>query len=291
MRINIVKPCAEDWHEMTPIEQGRFCGSCNKTVVDFSNWSRNDIIHYFKAINSKKICGRFQKSDLHTELILNEVHVFANKPTITTKNRPSALFLMTVGMLLMYSCNNSIEIPAATENITHNSNENADQTSTSNDSIAKNEKSTVSSKKAEKPIDKSAQNIGNTDVSGSNPNTSFPNAHSAKIPNPEIMMMGEPILEYPEIEASFPGGFDALHRFLVKNIDYSKCEENEKILVRFSVQADGEISDIVIIRGSNAANITEVKRVISAMPNWIPAQYIGQSVESKVTIPIIINSR
>jgi hypothetical protein len=39
VQINIPKPCHENWHSMTPKEQGRFCGSCDKIVVDFSKMS------------------------------------------------------------------------------------------------------------------------------------------------------------------------------------------------------------------------------------------------------------
>jgi len=37
----IPTPCHEDWNKMTPNQQGKFCASCCKQVVDFSLMSDN----------------------------------------------------------------------------------------------------------------------------------------------------------------------------------------------------------------------------------------------------------
>ena len=49
---NFPKPClsyvcSEDWNNMKPCEQGRFCGSCQKTVVDFTEKSDAEIQEMF----------------------------------------------------------------------------------------------------------------------------------------------------------------------------------------------------------------------------------------------------
>ncbi len=60
--LRIKKPCTENWEAMTPVEKGRFCDSCQKTVVDFSSMSESDIIQFFQnyAGDKKQICGRLQ---------------------------------------------------------------------------------------------------------------------------------------------------------------------------------------------------------------------------------------
>lgn len=40
-KLNIAKPCREEWQNMTPNELGRHCQNCQKTVVDFS--SKTDV--------------------------------------------------------------------------------------------------------------------------------------------------------------------------------------------------------------------------------------------------------
>ena len=41
--ISIPQPCSQSWQQMTPVEQGRHCESCCKTVVDFTPMSNDEI--------------------------------------------------------------------------------------------------------------------------------------------------------------------------------------------------------------------------------------------------------
>lgn len=69
--LNIAEPCHENWQNMTPQEQGRFCGSCQKTVVDFTMMSDQEVLSYFlKADHS--VCGRFAEDQLNKELVITE---------------------------------------------------------------------------------------------------------------------------------------------------------------------------------------------------------------------------
>ncbi|WP_298141001.1 carboxypeptidase-like regulatory domain-containing protein [Flavobacterium sp.] len=68
INISIPKPCQENWLEMTPSEQGRFCQLCNKNVFDFTQSSDREIA---KAIEKDAfLCGRFTTSQLDRELIV-----------------------------------------------------------------------------------------------------------------------------------------------------------------------------------------------------------------------------
>lgn len=61
-KITIPKPCHEDWNKMTPNGNGKFCGSCSKKVVDFTNMMPNEIQVYFQQHGN--VCGRFKNSQL-----------------------------------------------------------------------------------------------------------------------------------------------------------------------------------------------------------------------------------
>lgn len=63
-KIEIPKPCHEDWNSMTPDEKGAFCGSCNKSVHDFTNRSDEEIAEVFMNSGGAKICGRFNASQV-----------------------------------------------------------------------------------------------------------------------------------------------------------------------------------------------------------------------------------
>jgi hypothetical protein len=63
-KIIIPEPCHEGWHTMQPNENGRFCNSCEKTVVDFTQMNREEIQHFFVAKRGEKICGHFKISQV-----------------------------------------------------------------------------------------------------------------------------------------------------------------------------------------------------------------------------------
>ena len=61
-KIWIDKPCQEDWHEMLPENQGKYCLSCQKSVIDFTGMSNEDILRIIAA--KDKLCGRFEDYQL-----------------------------------------------------------------------------------------------------------------------------------------------------------------------------------------------------------------------------------
>jgi len=64
----IPQPCHEDWDKMTPETQGRFCASCEKTVVDFSLMTDNELIKFLSK-SKGHLCGRFDSEQLQRPLI------------------------------------------------------------------------------------------------------------------------------------------------------------------------------------------------------------------------------
>lgn len=65
LKITIPKPCHENWNGMTPDEKGRFCSLCAKSVVDFTAMPRTEVEDYLLTNSDKKVCGRFNSSQLH----------------------------------------------------------------------------------------------------------------------------------------------------------------------------------------------------------------------------------
>ncbi|PZD77002.1 carboxypeptidase-like regulatory domain-containing protein [Mesonia sp. K7] len=62
LKIDIPEPCSESWQKMTPNQDGRFCDSCQKTVVDFTKFSDRELLHYIKG--KDQLCGRFYQNQL-----------------------------------------------------------------------------------------------------------------------------------------------------------------------------------------------------------------------------------
>ncbi len=62
--IQIPEPCHEDWSKMTPVDQGRYCQSCCKEVVDFSAMTDQEIISFLSKPRGKT-CGNFSSDQLN----------------------------------------------------------------------------------------------------------------------------------------------------------------------------------------------------------------------------------
>lgn len=71
LQLNIADPCHENWQNMTPQEQGRFCGTCQKTVVDFTMMSDQQVLNYFLNVDHN-VCGRFADDQLNKELVITK---------------------------------------------------------------------------------------------------------------------------------------------------------------------------------------------------------------------------
>jgi hypothetical protein len=63
-RLTIKEPCHENWNQMSPSDKGRFCGSCQKDVVDFTSMTDNEIHNYFIQNSKQRTCGRLYNHQL-----------------------------------------------------------------------------------------------------------------------------------------------------------------------------------------------------------------------------------
>ncbi len=86
-----------------------------------------------------------------------------------------------------------------------------------------------------------------------------------------------------EVEPTFPGGSDAWHKYLEKNLNTSiptnKGAPPGKYTVNlnFTVSADGTLKDINANRSPYGTS-EEAYRVLKAVPHWIPAKLEGKDV-------------
>ena len=96
----------------------------------------------------------------------------------------------------------------------------------------------------------------------------------------------------PENVAQFPGGEMELKRFILENIKSPNQEDiTGKVYVKFDVNRNGSINNILVIRGIEDCNTCsdEAIRLISTMPKWIPAKKNGISIDSEVSLSITFN--
>ena len=84
-KIILPNPCNANWDEMTPNDKGKHCGSCKKTVVDFTTMNDEQIKDYLNnheihTGNTNKQLFKYYLTYPHRDL-----HFSRNSHSITIK--------------------------------------------------------------------------------------------------------------------------------------------------------------------------------------------------------------
>ena len=92
----------------------------------------------------------------------------------------------------------------------------------------------------------------------------------------------------------FPGGMKALMEYISTNLRYpedaKQAKKSGRVIARFTVQEDGSIADVEIIRSVYPSMDAEAIRVLQGMPQWQPGMQDGKAVAVKYTVPIMFNA-
>ena len=101
---------------------------------------------------------------------------------------------------------------------------------------------------------------------------------------------GDEIFVVVEQMPEFPGGMQALKKFLGQNVTYPEDAYKQKIegrvIVEFTVKKDGSLSDFKVIRGVHPSLDSEALRVLKLQPRWKPGMQRNQAVNVKFTVPV-----
>lgn len=263
--------------DMEPVQNGYHCAQCEKTVVDFRNYSADEIQTYFKAKKGQHVCGILnQKPDeelppvtitgdrlyrgvsrlFFAALLLAFAHLFVGCGGPTEATPPPTEYLMGAIAIPDVPLQKDTVIPNTPFRKTPLPRTVCRETSTPPDSTA-----TI------------------TD----------PGLQSDEIESTDPVVLGNMVHStMPE----FPGGEVALMKYLQKNLRYPEYEREQgiqgKVYVSFTVAEDGTVEDIKIIRGvETAPNFNaEVIRVMQGMPKWKPGTREGKATRVKYNLPI-----
>ena len=100
----------------------------------------------------------------------------------------------------------------------------------------------------------------------------------------------EAIFSVVENEPEFPGGVEALYKFISKNVVYPKKALKDgiegKVVVEFVIEANGSVTNVKVFKSVNPDLDKEAVRVVSMMPKWKPGSQGGKNVRSRFRIPI-----
>lgn len=152
--LKLNKACSEQWENMKPNENGSFCDTCSKNVIDFTQLSQLEISEKVKK-SKGEICARLTKKQLETPLIDFQVQ---KKYKLPYSNIAASILLASTMSVSMTSCAQnekaSTEFVQTASNLSSKSNIKRNQskpTTTSSDDFI-TFKGKVSTEKEGKPI-------------------------------------------------------------------------------------------------------------------------------------------
>ena len=96
------------------------------------------------------------------------------------------------------------------------------------------------------------------------------------------------IFEVVEQMPQYPGGMDALRKYLVDKTSASTLKDKVggRALVGFTVNENGKIKDVQVMESDQPALNKEAERIVSEMPDWIPGKQRGVPVSAKYSVPV-----
>jgi protein TonB len=114
---------------------------------------------------------------------------------------------------------------------------------------------------------------------------------AAPVEAPEEEEEEEVVFVVVESMPEFPGGQQALFKYLAENVKYPViAQENGiqgRVICQFVVNKDGAIVDVEVVRsGGDPSLDKEAVRVIKSMPKWKAGKQRGKAVRVKYTLPV-----
>lgn len=277
MKISINTPCHEDWGKMQVGNGYKFCNSCQKNVVDFTQKSDVEIIQYFTQFNSNSTCGRFNNSQLNTELPLYTAFI-QHKQQYHTKNNIWGM-LISFGSMLLASCSNSTK-----QNVTKNST--IDTIKVDSSAIQIKNHDTLDIKLGEvipelkEPIEiEQIEPIPLTGLVAIEP-------IKGKVAEPFEHLLGDTIAEpLPMPKATFD--FDS---FINKNFNFPN-NYNESHTIEVNIEAmineSGDIINVKLLNSSGNIEVDkEILRVLNLQPKYIPAESNGIKISKNIRLKV-----
>lgn len=94
---------------------------------------------------------------------------------------------------------------------------------------------------------------------------------------------------FVEALPEYPGGNEAMYKFIGRNLKYPKKARKEgiegKVFIRFVVDKEGNVTKAKVIRGIGFGCDEEALRVVNKMPKWKPGMQRGKPVSVAFTLP------
>lgn len=261
-KITIPEPCHENWDKMTPNENGRFCLSCSKTVVDFTTKLPDEIQHFFIQNQNQKVCGRFKNEQLENLIIQIPSQV------LYAQTHYHKIFLLALFIAMgttLFSCadNNGNKNKIDKIEIVSNTDQNQDE----NEARSSCYGHEIESKK-EKPREHNEKFTMGIVI----PPNSFEQGtfeYSIIYDSNDLDVLPVP-----------KNGMKKFLKFFTKNYVAPKKSNQSHGKILFVVEKDGSLSNFNIMENTTTESGEEAIRVLKTAPKWIPGKNKNRIVRS-----------
>lgn len=317
--ISIPRPCHENWSEMSPNEKGRFCQSCSKIVVDFTNMKTDDIQAFIHNNREQRICGHIKQSQLNTINLQILDRVF--EQTLSFHKLFLLALLITMGTSLL-TCQDEkgnvkrIESVEIIGKVVDSSIIDIKKSIDSNATCASTEKTDKSITKKKEDIKTVVSPVldgliivtGDIEETLEEP-TQVDTIHDIQLEEleGEIGVDYDSLLGMIEVDnlpefINTPATLSRnekqnylnkrMNAFVSKyfNVDVAKGKGfsgTQKVYVNFKIDKKGIIKDIKV-RGTDVSIEKEAIRVVKLLPQFIPAKHGNRTEEFNYSLPIIL---
>jgi TonB family protein len=295
MKPNIPIPCSEDWNKMKIGQFARHCGVCDKSVVDFTQKSRHEILSYLIEHRNEEVCGhvRLSQLDFRHEDTLIVIRDLEKKH----RNTNLSYYLLSMATLSLLSCESEAKLPPAKPKIEQSKNLGKIKVDDSCQNPKKKDQLENNKIERKEKIGKEIEMIeGTVDGGMMIEEPKIAGGMEMIYDVPEPVVKGEfAINQKPRMIAEkmpeFPGGTDELINYIQRNLNYPKWEKRQKIqgtvYATFVVNEKGEITDPSILKsviGSKNFD-KEVIDLLNKMPIWKAGEDHGQKVSVQFNLP------
>lgn len=106
----------------------------------------------------------------------------------------------------------------------------------------------------------------------------------------DTLVVDGTILRVVEENAEFPGGINAIGRFLSMHLVYPEAAQKMgirgRVFVDFTIGPDGSVDNVRVIKGIGAGCDEAAAAAVAKLPDWKPGRQHGKPVPVRLNLPI-----
>ena len=103
------------------------------------------------------------------------------------------------------------------------------------------------------------------------------------------------IFVHVDEEPEFPGGMEALQKFIEDNMQYPRiAAENGiygKVYITFAIDTDGTVQHPYLLRDIGGGCGAEAIRIVKSMPKWKPGKQNGKPMRVQYNLPVVFDKK